>query len=187
MRRLSERERRLLAVGLLVLVVALAWLAVAAPIIGGFEARAEERRLLRATLARNERLLASLPQLRRRAEAQRREAGRYALPQADPAQAREALKARLAATLAAGGGEVRSVQDADGERPAGWVGARADATVTLSQLHDSLERLGNEEPYVVIEYLSIGADRAFTTGVSGPLDVRVEVAAQHRAALATRP
>lgn len=180
MRPLSARERKLVAVGLLLLAIGLVWLAVIAPILAGFEARAAERDQLRLLMARNERLLAALPQLRRAAEQQRRTDGRYALAAPDAAQAREALKARLSATLTSNGGQVTAVRDLEAELPAGSVGARADAVLTLSQLHESLRRLEIEEPYVVVEYLSVGADRAYVSGTAGPLDVRIEVSVPHR-------
>jgi hypothetical protein len=183
MRPLSARERRLVALGLLALALALVWLLLVTPVLAGFSARAAERDQLRATLARNERLLAALPQLRRAAELQRRTSGRFGLAAADAGQAREALKQRLATTLTSVGGAVASVQDLEAELPAGWVGARADATLTLSQLHESLRRLGNEEPYVAVEYISVGAGG----GVSPTLEVRLEVSAPHRPPLARRP
>jgi general secretion pathway protein M len=184
---LSARERRLVAVAILIGVMAAIWLAVVAPLTGGFAAREAERQGLLADYRRNQRLIASIPSLRAQAEAQKRTAQAYALSAPSQLQAQEALRQRISAAMTAAGAAAPSVQDVQTDLPAGWIGARADAQLTRSQLNESLRALENEEPYVVVDYISINADQAFRSGRAGPLDVRLELSVPFRLADARQP
>ena len=79
MTNLSDRERRLVAILILIALIALGWLAVAAPILSGFETRAAERERLALVQASNQRLIDNVAQLRRQAEAQRADRARFHL------------------------------------------------------------------------------------------------------------
>jgi len=177
MKPLSPRERKILALGLLAGTVGLAWLLVAAPILGGFEARRQEREVVLANWKRNERLIASVPAMRDAALEQRRTSRLYHITAPSQTAAAEALKQRLAAALTESGGVVTAVQEVKTNLPPG-----ADARITLTQLDHSLRRLQDEPPYVVAEYAMVGADRAFQSGRSEPLDVRIEISALVRVA-----
>lgn len=177
MRPLAARERRLVAVALLIGAVAAAWLGLISPLIGGFKARAERREQLLTRYRNDQRLLAAIPVLRAEASAQRKSGSVYRITAPSESQAVEALKRRLASTLSEAGGTVSAVQQVQADVPAGWVSVRADAQIDLTQLDASIRRLQNEPPYVVVEYASIGADRALQSGHSAPLDVRLQVSA----------
>jgi general secretion pathway protein M len=177
MNRLSARERKLLALGLLVAAFAAVWFALIAPVIDGFAQRSAERRDLLALYQRNQHLIDAMPTLRAQAEAQKRSAAAYAIFAPSQAQGQELLNQRLTVAMTYGGGSPPAVQDVQTDIPSGSIGARADAQLTLPQLVASLRRLESEEPYVVIERLSIGAEQAAHTGHAGPLDVRLEVSA----------
>ncbi len=178
MRPLSARERRLVAIALLLAVVAVVWFLIVGPFVGGFFDRAAERRELIASHQRNERTLASIPIWRKAAEAQRRHAERFAIPAQSEQLAVEALKERLAALATNEGFQITAIQDLDADTAA-EAKVRADLQITLTQLHESLRRLETEGPYVV-EYLSVSADRALATGRSSRLLVRLEVGAPWR-------
>jgi general secretion pathway protein M len=182
MNRLSAQERRLVAIGLLVLAITALWFAVVLPIADGFSAREAQRRTLVETYQRNQRLLDAIPAWRAEAEAQRVSAGAFALTAPSQVEAQEMLKQRLSAAISQDGSAPPQVQDVQTELPAGWIGARADAQLTLPQLDASLRKLESEEPYVVVEYLSINADEAFRTGHAGPLGVQLEISAPYRLA-----
>ncbi|MDR3509128.1 MAG: type II secretion system protein GspM [Caulobacteraceae bacterium] len=177
MRPLAPRERRLVAAGLLVAAIAAIWLALISPLIGGFQARAARREQLLARYQTNLRLLDSIPTLRAEATDLRRTAAQYQITAPTQALASQALKQRLAAALGDAGGVVGATQDVQAEVPSGWVSVRADAQINLTQLTQSIRRLENEAPYVVIEYASLGADRALQAGHAAPLDVRIQVSA----------
>ena len=177
MNALNPRERKILAIGLLVAVLAALWLGVAAPVLNGFSNRQAERLNLIATYRRNQRLLDAIPVWRAEAEGQKRTASAYAVFAPTQVQAQEQLRTRLTAALTTEGAPAPAAQDLQADLPAGWIGARADAQLTPQQLNASLRRLESEEPYVVVEYLSINADRAVHSGQAGPLDVRLEIAA----------
>lgn len=180
MRPLAPRERRLLAVGLLVAAAAMTWLLAVSPLIGGFEARAEQRRELIARYQTNQRLLSAVPTFRAAVLDQRRTAALYQITAPSPNLAAEALKQRLAAALTSAGGAVSAVQQVQADVAPGWVSVRADAVINLTQLVTTLRQLQNEAPYVVIEYASVGADRAARIGRAAPLDVRLQVSALFR-------
>jgi len=177
---LSDRERRLIAILMLVAGVAIAWLAVLSPILAGFEARAAERERLALVQASNQRLIDNIARLRRQAEAQKADAARFHIIAPTSEAASEQLKDRLAALVGTAGGEVRAL--ADVEAAEGRIELRIEARVPEGQLAALLERLQNTEPLMIVTALSIaapGADPAASTSQSRQLDVRIDVAASH--------
>lgn len=187
MRRLTARERKLVAVGLLMAAIAVVWLGIVSPLIGGFFDRADQRKALLQTYVRDRRVLAGIPAWRAQADEQRRSAARFAVLASSQAQATELLKERLTRLAADEGGVVKAVQDTQIDAAAPAVRVRADLQLTLSQLYESLKRLETEEPYVVVEYLSVDAVHASETAGAAPLDVRMEVSADWRAAAPRQP
>ena len=159
---LSERERKLVAILILIGGIALVWLVVISPIVAGFHARALERDMLANSFSRNQRLIASIPRLRAQAEAQKQDAAQFHATAANLTAASELLKERLSTQIAAAGGEIKSVQDI-ADRP-GWVRASADGRIALPQLLGLLNHLQNDAPLLVINSLSLSADRALQSG-----------------------
>lgn len=186
MRELSPRERRLVALGLLVLAVALVWLVIIGPLVGGFFDRAAEKKRLAETYQVNARLISSLPALRATAAAQRGGGARFAIAAPSETLAAEALKQRLQHIAADQGYKVAAVEDLQADAPAGTVKLRADVTLNLTQLYETIRRLETEDAYVVIDYLSVTADRSLALGRLAPLDVRVELTADWRAVRGAR-
>jgi len=182
MRPLTARERRLVALGLLVVTIGLVWLAVVGPLVGGFVHRAQERRDLAAVYQRNQRLIASLPALRASAEAQRRNAPRFGVAAPSDTLAVEALKERLQRLSTDEGFAVTAIEDLQADAPAGSVKLRADLTLTLNQFYETIRRLESEDVYVIVDYLSISADRSLAAGKLAPMDVRLELSAAWRPA-----
>jgi general secretion pathway protein M len=180
MRPLSARERRFVAIGLAIALAGVVWLLVLGPLIGGFFDRAAERRQLADAYDRNERLVASLPALRAQAEAQRRDAARFAIAAPSEALAAQQLKTRLQKLATDEGFAVAGVQDLQDDASANTVKLRADLTLSLAQLYRTLRRLENEDAYVIVEYLSISADKSLAAGHLAPLDVRLELASPWR-------
>jgi general secretion pathway protein M len=176
-RPLQPRERRLVAVGVLVALLALVWFIILGPFIGGFFSRADERRQLADEYQRNQRVMAQARTWRIAAAAQRADAGRFSIQAPSEALAAEALKSRLARLAADEGFTVSAVSDLLADAPPGKVRMRADLQLTLTQLYESLRRLETEGTYVVVEYLAVSADRAVSTGRSAPLAVRLEITA----------
>lgn len=177
---LSDRERRLIAILILVAVVAFGWLAVLSPIISGFQARAAERERLALVQASNQRLIDNIARLRRQAEAQKADSARFHIIAPAPEAAAEQLKDRVAALISTAGGEVRALQDI--EAGEGRIELRIEARVGEGALVPLLERLRNSEPLLIVTALSIaapGADPAAQSSPANQLDVRIDVAASH--------
>jgi hypothetical protein len=173
---MNPRERRFVAIGILIAAVAGAWLLVIDPVVGGFVDRAAEREELSDRFARNERLISGAALWRAQARTQAETADGFAIAAPTEALAVETLKARVKQQM----GPVTAVTAIDHARP-GWVRVRAQLNLTLQQLYTGLRRLESSEPYVVVDHLSVGADRALQTGQSSELAVRIEVAAPFRA------
>ena len=180
MKPLNPRERRIVAVGILVLVIALTWLLIVNPIVQGFIERAHQRDELRDTYVRGQRLMAAMPVWRRQAEQQRATAPRFAYSAPTDALASDLLKERIAQVIAQQGGVLKAAQEIPADNAAGWVSVRAELQLDMNQLYESLQRLENEDPYVSIDYVSVVAEAAFKTGHLAPMTVRIEVSAQFR-------
>lgn len=182
MRALNPRERRLVALGLLALTIGLVWLAIVEPLAGGFLARAEARRNLRLTYLRDEHLIQALPAVRASVETQRRTASRFGLTAPNEALAAEALKQRIMGLSTQEGFAVNAIEDLQADAPEGGVKLRADLTLSLTQLDETIRRLQSEDAYVVIDDISITADRSLAVGRLAPIDARVELSADWRPA-----
>jgi hypothetical protein len=180
MRALTQRERRLVALAILIGLIAAVWLAVVSPILSGFSARAEERRELLARYERNQRTIGAISAYRARADAQRRAAPRYAFVAATPLLATDLLRDRVSRTVGQVGGRLNAVEDLQATAPPGWIRVRADLQLTLEQLVQLLRRLQNEEPYLIVEYTSASANEAYKTRRLSPMDVRLEISARHQ-------
>ncbi|HEX8232267.1 MAG TPA: type II secretion system protein GspM [Caulobacteraceae bacterium] len=184
MRRLSQRESRLLALGILLALVALLWLLVAAPILSGFSARQDERQGLLLTYARNQRAIQSVSVFRRQADAQRSTAGRFAVLAPTPLLATDLLRERIGRTVTQSGGKLIAVEDMQAGAAPGWIKVRADMRLTLAQFTALARRLQSEEPYLSIDYTSISANEAAQTRRLSPMDIRLEISARHQPARA---
>ncbi|HEX3945493.1 MAG TPA: type II secretion system protein GspM [Rhizomicrobium sp.] len=177
MRPLAQRERRLIALGVLLALVAVVVLGVIVPVFGGMAARALERGDLVATYERNQRVLAGIPVWRAQAVEQKSTVAKFSITAPTQALAAEMLKQRINRMTNEEGGSVQTVSEIQGDTPDGWVKVRADLQLTMAQLYKSLARLESEAPYVVVGYLSVAADRAQKSGHAAPMDVRIEVSA----------
>lgn len=169
-RSLSPRERSLVAILILVAVVGLFWMAIIGPILSGFSDRSAQRALLTRQYQANQRIIGSIPRLRRQAEQQREQVRNIVVAAPTKAAALTSLQDRVQKTIENAGGEVRAVDDATNDEAA--VRTRASARMTLGQLTTVLTRLENEPPYLAVESLDISADQAV---ISGRLDL-MEVA-----------
>lgn len=173
-RTLSARERRLVAIGLLVLAIALVHLAIVGPILSGFAEREARREALMMEYQRNTRAIAAIPRLRRAAERQRDGLTRFVQPGPSAAAANDRLRERLEQVVGEIGGEFQAVDEAPA--PPGWTGARATARLTQPQLVQLLARLRNEPPWLTAEALDIAADQAAVSGAPSPMNVTIAVA-----------
>ena len=180
MRPLQPRERKFVAVGILIAVVAIVLFGIVVPVFGGLALRAAERSELKETYLRNQHVLAGIPAWRAEAERQKDDMGDYAIVAPTEALAAEQLKSRITRMANEQGATVQSVTEVQGDAPEGWVKVRADLQLTMAQLYKSLTKLESEAPYVVVGYLSVAADRASKTGHIAPMDVRVEITAPVR-------
>jgi hypothetical protein len=180
MKPLAQRERRLIALGVLFALVAVVVLGIIVPLVGGMAERAIARGELVETYVRNQRVLAGIPVWRAQAVEQKSNSEKFSIAAPTEALAAEMLKQRINRMTNEEGGAVQTISEIQGDVPEGWVRVRADLQLTMGQLYKSLARLESEAPYVVVGYLSVAADRASKTGHAAPMDVRIEVSAPVR-------
>ncbi len=90
----SPRERRLVALLILVSLIAVLWFAIVAPIAAGFSTRAQQREQLNLSYLHNQRTIASVPRLRRQAEDARRNIEAYVIGAANAEAGREQRRLR---------------------------------------------------------------------------------------------
>ena len=179
MRPLEPRERKIIALAILVAMLVVAWYALIDPLIVGFISRAQERSDLLATYQRNERVLGAISTWREQADDQTATASQYGIVAPTKVLAAEGLKQRLNRLASATGGSISNVSELPAEQE-NWVRVRADMQLTMSQLYKGLTRLENEAPYVVVGYVSVAADLATQTGHLATMDVRIELSAPVR-------
>jgi hypothetical protein len=165
--------RRVVALGLLVLVVAIVGFGVVWPIAQGFADRAAQRTQLTEDLAYGRELVASRAQWRAALMRQRTGAGDFAVAAATPSAAAQAAMDRIGAAIQRPGGVLSSLR----EQPAGPGEARlrVEARLTLTQLVASLRLLEGEKPFVIIEGLSVATDPAASAGQLSPMEVRIDL------------
>jgi type II secretory pathway component PulM len=170
---MSQRERRLVAILILIAVIAALWLGILSPLLGGFADRAEQRVSLQQQFVRNERQIATISRLRRNIEQQRFSNADYRTAGETVTAASEAVKERLSNLVSASGGELRAVQDVS-DRP-GWARVWVEAKMTLPQLVSTLTKVQNQTPFLAVNGVTISADRALQSGKLDIMDARIEV------------
>lgn len=175
MRPLSARERKLVAVLLLVLAVALVLLVVIGPIVSGFADRAARREALAQTFHANELRIASLGGLQAEAERQSGEMRQRFIAAPDAAEASELLRERIEALTQELGGDIKASDAVPAET--GWARAAIDARMSHTQLATLLARLNQIKPALAVETVTVIADDAMTNPKSDLLDVRLEATA----------
>lgn len=173
MRQVSPRERKLLAVGLLVLALVLGESLIVAPVIDGFQSRAAERERLKDEYAHNQRVIASIDRLRREAVRQRAALAPFVMKAHDNQEGLDRLRERAQRLVEARGGEFRGAEDASA--PAGWLGTRVVARLSLEQLVALLAEVQNHPPYLVVTALNIDAKEPIAGAPPPPLEVSFEI------------
>lgn len=173
MRSLSARERKAVAILLLLAVLAAAQTLIVGPFLAGFAERAERRIRLTEQFQANQRLIASIPRLRRAAERQQADLHSFTLASRNEATAATMLQDRLLKAVDVVGGELRSNEEASIGN--GSAGARVSAQLDLAQLSKLLAIVQDTPPYLSIDALSINADQALISRKLEPMDVALEV------------
>ena len=171
-RTMTPRESRLVALLILVAAIALVIVTIVYPIADGFAERAAERERLALQYKLNQRLIASIPRLRRAAEEQKSTLGRFTLSGMSPNAAAELLQERVGSAVEGAGGEIRSVENT-AERDT--VHVRIAASTTLEQMLRAIARIQDAQPYATIDSLTVSADQALISGRPDVMDVTLDV------------
>ena len=173
---LALRERRLIAVALLLALVAVAWLGIVRPVMDGFADRADRRASALDDYTRNARVIRSYRRLRMEALAQARDAIAFEIVAPSPAAATELARDRLGRDLAASGASVHAVR----QQPSGPATVRlsADFQISLAGLNTLFRRVHDQAPSGIVDSLSVAADSVAANGAAvrpSLLEVRLDV------------
>lgn len=164
------REGRILAVGILVLLVALTYWVVVEPLVGWYAARGEEIERQRALIGRLERAIAEQPQLEARLAAMRASGATVdALLKGDSdAVAGAELLATLKGMVAQSGGTLTSAENlpAEARGPFRQVGVRAAVTADLAALATLLQTIEEARPPLLIDNLQIRGESGQATATA---------------------
>lgn len=175
MRPLSPRERKLVAVLILVLVISAALMLVIGPVVSGFAERAARREALIQSFQANEKRIGSLSALQAEAERQVGEMPLLFMAAPDPEEAGESLRERIEAAALEAGGDVRASEALPADQ--GWARAALDVRMSHRQLAGLLTRLNSLKPALAVDGLTVIAEDALTNPGSDLLDVRLEATA----------
>ncbi len=173
MMNLSLRERRLLALAILVAVVALVWLAAVVPILNGFAARQDARETAVETLREDGRAVAAYQDIRLKLADLRRTAPAWAVVAASAPAATEQARARVNRAVADSGGVLEALRDQPG-RP-DLIQLQGDARIDLIGLQALLRHLEADHPAGVVSALVVAAPDATMAQHAPSLQVRFDV------------
>ena len=173
MDRFGQRERRLLAILILLAVVALLYFIAVQPIMRGFSARSAQRVITTLHYQRNERVIASIPKLRRALEAQEPERRKFVLAVRDQSSAQDYLQERLRTVLAATGSDLSGAETI--ETLAGYAATSGSARLSYPQLLHTVQRLQEDQPYVLLDGITIVANQALVSGQLDTMDVKIDL------------
>ncbi len=173
MRTLSARERKLVLVFIVLATAGFVWLAIVSPIVAGFSERASQREILIRQYQANQRIIGSIPRLRRQAELSREALRDFSIAARNRDAAVVAIQDRVQSAIDQIGGEMRSVDDASDDT--GPIRVRASTRLTLAQMTTLLMRLQNSPPFLIVESVQVSADQAAISGRLDVMEVNVEV------------
>ncbi|MBE7210285.1 MAG: general secretion pathway protein GspM [Gluconacetobacter diazotrophicus] len=192
----TGRAGRLLALGLLVLLLAVAWEAVAMPVIELYRARTERLEDGRDRLARMEALAARLPALRREAAGGQAQNGPAALIDgATDAIASAALQGQVQQMASSLGATLSSSETVSGKaggdagperggkpRADGFrrIGVRISVTAPFAVMVKLLGRIAQSSPVLLVDDLQLHGSR-IQLGSNPPLEASMTVLAFRRA------
>jgi hypothetical protein len=172
MRSLTDRERKLVALLILVLFIAMAIFFVVSPIASGFSERAAQRAALADRHVLNQRLISAIPRLRRAAEVSDQAVRAVVIKGVNRELAAQQLQDRVSEAVERTGGELRAVEDTSDD---GSLRIRTSAVLTLPQFLALNSALQNVQPYAMIETLSLSADQALISGRPDIMDMTFDV------------
>ncbi len=175
MRPLSPRERKLVAVLILLLAVSLVLTLVISPLVSGFTERAARRDALVQSLHAGEQRIRSLAALEAEAERQTGEMRALFMAAPDAEEAGELLRERIETAAQDTGGDIKTSEAMPTEQ--GWARAAIDVRLSHKQLAALLARLNALKPALAVDTLLVIADDALTNSRSDLLDVRLEATA----------
>ncbi|HEX4742633.1 MAG TPA: type II secretion system protein GspM [Caulobacteraceae bacterium] len=172
---LSARERRLLAVGALVLALAVAWMAAVRPLIDGVADRAAERKRIAQEIGVGRTLLAQRPVWQARFRRLAEDPADFGPGDADAATTRATDQVLSAA--AAQGVAVSAIRPQAGSP--GLAQLSVDMRADLPQAVTVMKALERAKPYLVVESVSLAADPEAAAGRAGAMNVMLDIGAPY--------
>ena len=184
MRPLAPREARLVALGLLALLLGLVWLAVVRPILSGFDTREAQRQQLLFDWQRGERVIGAMRLTRTALRAQHADAADYAIEAPSAALATDLLRERVVNVARANHATVAGVQET--QAAPGTVAVRADLALAPDRIAPFVAAIENGKPWPVVEQFGVVAEGGAQSGGAGSVTVRLDISVRYDAARAAR-
>ena len=177
----TGRRGQALAAGLLLLVLAAAWGAVASPLLALYAERAEALATRAALADRMERVAAGLPELRRQAAAASAvgPAVRVVLPGATDAVAAAAPQGMVQEMAQRGGATLSSIEALPAEQAGAYrrVGLRVTLAAPWPVLVRLLSAIAAASPVMLVDDLQLQTSRRLVRPDDAPLDASLTVLA----------
>jgi hypothetical protein len=165
---MTASQQRLLALGILLVVVALGWLLVVDPITEAFAAQDEEIAQSHQMLAAYERRIALRPLIEKRlAESRRTDASSAgAVPGISAELAAANVQKLVKAIIEGQGGQIRSVQNLAPVATAGFqrIEIQYDLSLPMTRLKGTAYRIETNAPYLFLDGVDIRAPENWQAG-----------------------
>jgi general secretion pathway protein M len=175
----TGRAGQVLALGLTVLVLAVAWLGFVTPLVGWYNQRADALAQQEVLAQRMEALVAALPAIQTQAKAAAASgAGEAALLEGDSDNmASASLQERLQAMFAQAGVQLNSVETLPGEDAGAYrrIGLRVSFNASWPALTDLLKGMELATPSLLVDDLQVKPALHRITTVPGSFDIQCSI------------
>jgi general secretion pathway protein M len=173
----TGRNGRILAGGLAILALALAWLAFISPVLDWYDARSSRLAEQRLRAARETALIQALPELRREAEAAAKAPTHSVLPGTTDAIAGASLQEQVQTMASAANAQLTSAETLPAEQVGAYrrIGVRVELNAQLPVIVELLKSVEEAEPTMLVDDIRLTATPVGPTNMPLPLDAAFTV------------
>jgi general secretion pathway protein M len=173
----TGRNGQILAAGLAVLAVLLAWLAFVSPVLDWYSARAERLAEMRERVVREAALIESLPLLRKEAENAAKTPTHSVLQGSTDAIAGAALQEQVQTMASAANAQLTSAETLPAEQVGAYrrIGVRVELNAHLPVIVQLLKSVEEAEPSMMVDDIHLSATPVGPLNISLPLDASFTV------------
>jgi general secretion pathway protein M len=173
----TGRQGRVLAVGLVVMVFAILWLGVLAPVFDFYAASADEVDALRARVTRGAALIEALPALTREAAIADKTPTQAVLQGGSDAIAGATLQELVQGMASSSNAQLTSIETLPGEQVGAYrrIGVRVELSAQLAVVTNLLAAIEQAQPSMLVDDIRLTATPVGPQNAQLPLDVAFTV------------